>query len=196
MKKRTRHIMTLTTALQSGQMVRVVAKPTPDVALDGYVVGISETFVLLHLLDGGYHMTLNGYATLPLSEIKKARVLDDFDSFSDRALKVKSIFPKPQPDLLLLDFPGLLSSADAHFPLVTIHLERLDRDCCFIGRVEKLTKRSLWLQKIDASAQWTESEKFRFEDITRVDFGGGYEEALWLVNQNERAAAAAQGTEE
>ena len=196
MKKRIRHLTILTSALQSGQMVRIVAKPTPDTTLDGYVVSLSETFVLLHLLDGGFHMALNGYTALPLSEIKKIRLLDDDNSFADRALKVKGIFPKPQLDLLLLDFPGLLSSADAHFPLVTIHLERLNRDCCFIGRVEKLTKKSLQLQKIDASAQWAEMEKFRFEDITRIDFGGGYEEALWLVNQNERAAAAAQGTDE
>jgi hypothetical protein len=196
MKKRMKRMTVLANALQFGQLVRIVAKATPGENLDGYVVSLSETFVLLHVLDGGYHMTLNGYVALPIDEIKTARVLDNYDSFSDRALKVKGIFPQPQPDILLLDFPGLLSSADAHFPLVAIHADRLYSGCCFIGRVEKLTKRAVRLHKIDPAARWIETEKFFFDDITRVDFGGGYEEALWLVSQSERSAAATQGTDE
>lgn len=196
MKKQIKRMTTLAGALQAGQMVRIITKSAPDEKLDGYIVSLSETFVLLHVLDGGHHMTLNGYVALPINEIKRVRVLDDYDSFSDRALKLKGIFPQPQPDILLLDFPGLLSSADAHFPLISLYQERLDRGCCFIGRVQKLAKRSVRLHKINPAARWIETEKFFFEDITRIDFGGGYEEALWLVSQNERSAAATQGTDE
>lgn len=194
MKKQNRRISVLADAHQSGQMVRIVAKATPDEKLAGYIVSLSEAFVLLHVLQDG--MTLHGYLALPLQEIKSVRVLDDHDSFCDRALKVKAIFPQAQPDILLLDFSGLLSSANAHFPLVAVHQERQDRGCCFIGRVEKLKKRSFILHKIDPAAQWIDSEKFVYKDITRVEFGGGYEEALWLVSQNEKTTPATQGTDD
>ncbi|MES2464817.1 MAG: hypothetical protein V4671_29995 [Armatimonadota bacterium] len=196
MKKQTERITTLAQGLESRQIVRIIAKATPDENLDGFIVSLSEAFVLLHVLDGGHHMELNGYLALPMREIKSVRVLDDHDSFCDRALKVKGIAPQPQPDILLLDFPGLLSSANAHFPLVAVNQERQDRGCCFIGRVEKLKKRSFTLHKIDPAAHWIETEKFFFDDITRIDFGGGYEEALWLVSQSERSTAATKGTEE
>jgi hypothetical protein len=195
MKKQVKQIAILASALLSGQIVRIITKAMPGESLDGYVVSLSETFVLLHILDNGNYTSLNGYVALPIGGLKIVRVQDDYMAFSERAMKVKGISPLPQPDILLLDLPGLLSSADAHFPLVTIHQERVDRGCCFIGRVEKLTKRFVHLRKIDPAAHWVETEKLLFEDITRVDFGGGYEEALWLVNQNERAATT-QGTEE
>lgn len=186
---RRKRLAVLQSALNSGEMVCLHDGAAPEEKLRGYVVGLSETFVLLQLWEPSV-MALNGYLALPLREVMSARVLNEYDSFPDRALKVKGMRPQPQPDILLLDFPGLLSSADSHFPLITIHVGYLHPDACFVGRVERLTNKSVRLHELTPAARWGDTIKYRFKDITRVEFGGGYEDALWRVNQAERQAAA------
>ena len=187
--KAPKRIAVLTNALRSGAMVCLHDGAAPDDKLRGYVVGLSDTFVLLHIWEPDT-MCLNGYLALPLNEVISARVLDEYDAFPDRALKVKGIRPQSQPDILLLDFPGLLSSADAHFPLILLNLGYRYPDTCFVGRVERLTGKTVHLHEITPAARWGNTVKHRFKDITRVEFGGGYEDALWRVNQAERQAAA------
>jgi hypothetical protein len=104
-----------------------------------------------------------------------------------RALAYRQIEPFPQPDILLVDLPGLLSSANAHFPLVTVLLEYKHPDICYIGRVHKITGKNLWLREISPAARWEiKPSRYKLKHITRVEFGAGYEEALWQVSEHER----------
>ena len=75
----------------------------------------------------------------------------------------------------------LLLSANLIFPLVTIHRERVDPDICEIGRVVWADKRYLSLREIDPHAKWEQQRQYRLSEITRVDFGGAYEEALHFI---------------
>jgi hypothetical protein len=53
---------------------------------------------------------------------------------------------------------------------------------CFIGHPVRFTSRSVHLLGITPQAQWeVNPEKWAFADVTRVDFGGRYEEALALI---------------
>ena len=68
------------------------------------------------------------------------------------------------------------------FPLVAIHTEEEDPEVCFIGRVLGVTQRRLRLVEINTDATWeSEPTEYRLDAITRVDFGGGYEDALHIV---------------
>ena len=74
------------------------------------------------------------------------------------------------------------------FPLVTIHREKVEPDICEIGRVVQVRDGRVSLLEINPDATWNaEPKQYRLRDITRVDFGGDYEEALGLVGG--RAAA-------
>jgi len=76
-----------------------------------------------------------------------------------------------------------LKSANALFSLVTIHRERIKPDTCAIGKVIDIAENHLLFLEIGPDAAWEEKpSKIRLNDITRVDFGGGYEEALYLVS--------------
>ncbi len=77
-------------------------------------------------------------------------------------------------------------TANEQFPLVTIHRESMDDSVCYIGKVAKFTPKTVTLDKIDPAAEWNESTRYNLKDITRVDFGGGYENALWEVSEDER----------
>jgi hypothetical protein len=146
----------------------------------GFVVGLSESLVLLHVLNSGT-MRLNGYTAVRLKDIEEC---SDDDTFAPGALKLLGERPKPQPDLLLLDMPGLLSSVGAHFPLLELFQER-EGGSFYIGRVVGFGKKKVHLQAISRGAEWGDVYKFTCSEITRVDFGDGYDQALWLVARRQ-----------
>lgn len=71
---------------------------------------------------------------------------------------------------------GLLLSASRAHRLVTIHREIVDADICHIGHVVDVKDGTVSLLEIGPDAKWEDNPTaYRFKDITRVDFGGGYE---------------------
>jgi len=65
---------------------------------------------------------------------------------------------------------------------VTIHREQVDPNVCWIGRVHGLDRSRVSLLEIGPDARWEDSpEEYRVAEITRVSFGGEYENALHLV---------------
>nr|HEV7953831.1 hypothetical protein [Candidatus Acidoferrales bacterium] len=76
----------------------------------------------------------------------------------------------------------LLLSASRAFPLVTIHREKVDPDVCWIGRVVGIDRGRVSLLEIRPGAEWDDSpSKYRLREITQVNFGNDYENALHLV---------------
>jgi hypothetical protein len=130
--KRKKVVAFLEKAWRKGSLVRL-KRARDTFAWGGYVVGLSDEWMLLHELDGNW-MRLNGYIAFRVQDIERVK---PHTSFAARALELCGERAFPQPDILLLDLPGLLSSADAHFPLVTIHLDDEDPDSFRVGRVDK-----------------------------------------------------------
>jgi hypothetical protein len=174
----------LAATFEEDEIVEIDRSPAIEDKIEGYVVGVSDLFVLLHALDPSY-INLNGYILLRAEDIRRYRIRNDYDFFLNRALKLKGIRPVPQPEIDLSSFPTLLSSANKSFPLLTIHREIMDAETCFIGRVKNLTDKTVTLQEINPAAKWERVRRYNFKDITRLDFGGGYEEALALVAAHE-----------
>jgi hypothetical protein len=146
----------------------------------GFVVGVSEMLVLFHVLSSGT-MRLNGYTAIRLKDIEECT---EDDTFAPTALKLMGERPKPQPDLLLLDMPGLLSSVGAHFPLLEVFQEKTNGSF-YIGRVVGFGKKKVHLQAVSRAAEWGDIYKFSCANITRIDFGDGYDQALWLVARRQ-----------
>jgi hypothetical protein len=66
--------------------------------------------------------------------------------------------------------------------VVTIHRENVDPDICQIGRVVAVDKDKVRLLEINPDASWDSRPLvYRTREITRIDFGGSYEDALMLV---------------
>ncbi len=187
-KKRERRQLetVLSAAMASGEMLEYRTCTEPDERHFGYVFGLTDQFVLLQAVSKS--VFLDGCAVFPLREIDRAET--GTDSFLARALPLYDYFPAAPNGIVLDDWQSLLASADAHFPLITVHPE-LDRPgTCYIGRVSDFKKRSVILRKIDPQAAWMEKrEAFRFKHITQVSFGGRYEAALWRVAQSELSSS-------
>lgn len=164
------------------QLIELNRKPIADEHLQGYVVGVGLQFVLLHILDD--NMILNGYSAIRLSDIRGSRHLADKDRFAERALELRRLGPIPLPSISLDSLPELLITGDQNFPMITIHREKMSTETCYIGKIAKLTDKTLMLDEIDTSAKWSRMRRYRLADITRVDIGGLYEEALLLVAES------------
>ena len=147
---------------------------------EGFVVGLSPRFVVLHRLDPA--MLLDGYSVLHVGDITAVERAYCGRKFQEKALALRGQAPKPPEGLDLSSLSAVLMSAGARFPLLAIHRERLRRDACWIGQVASLTDKTFVLREIDTEAEWDGQTRYRFRDVTLVEFGGSYEQALALVS--------------
>jgi hypothetical protein len=145
--------------------------------VNGYVLDIGPQFFLIALVSDG--LRPNGYQCYRLADIRKLRVPDKFAQFHEAVLKKRGIrFPK-KPRVDVSSIEKLLQTANRAFPLITIHREKVDASACWIGRVVDLGRGRVTLLEIGPDASWhDELETYRLSEITRVDFGGDYENAV------------------
>jgi hypothetical protein len=152
--------------------------------VNGYVLDIGPQFFLIALVSDG--LRPNGFQCYRLSDVRKLHVPDKFARFHEAVLKKRGMrFPK-KPPVDVRTLAKLLLTANRAFPLVTIHREKAKGTACWIGRVVDLSKGRLTLLEIGPDASWDdELRTYRLSEITRVDFGGDYENALYLIGGSE-----------
>ena len=85
------------------------------------------------------------------------------------------------PSVDLDDTRDLLQSAQRQFPLVNIETELAPPGSCYIGRISALDEEGVVLELVSPAGEWDEEEHYLYESITRVGFGGRYEEALAIA---------------
>jgi len=167
--------------VRSQYLVKFSRKPLDEFDLRGFVLACSETLTLLHILETSTY-TLNGYSVIRNEDVSLYAVYDRPDYYYEsRVLRLKGIKPQPQPEIDISNLPALLTSVNECYPLFTIHREEISDAVCFIGRLVGMTPKTFALFEIDDCGEWEREHRYRFKDVTRVDFGGGYEEALALV---------------
>lgn len=139
----------------------------------------------------------NGFQCFRLSDVRELQMPHTHAAFAEAALRKRAIRIPRKPRVSVASISDLLISASRAFPLVTIHRERVDPDTCHIGRVVRVRNGLASLLEINPDASWDDEPcEYRISDITRVDFGGEYEESLHLVggapppnNRMERTGA-------
>jgi hypothetical protein len=157
------------------------ARPFEQGSVNGYVLDIGPRFFLM-AVQGNDGVRLNGFSCFRLADVRKLNVPDRYAAFLEAARKKLGVRVPGRPQVDVDNINELLLSANRRFPLVTIHREQVYRGVCHIGRVIEVSKGSLSLLEIGPDASWDKKpESYRLSEITRVDFGGGYEEALHLV---------------
>jgi hypothetical protein len=175
----TKNYAKLTQAMQRKTLVKFW-NPYDEGSTQGYVLDIGPRFFLLALI--GEDMRFNGFQCLLLSDIRRLQVPSKYADFVTAALRKRGESILRKPRIKLNTLPELLESASRLFPLMAIHQERLNPDTCKIGRAIGANKSHEVLLEIGPDALWEEvPTAIPFREITRVDFGGDYEEALYIV---------------
>lgn len=165
----------LEAAAQTGHLMRYCVRSEPGRSC-GYIRAVGAEFVLTSLISEG--IWFDGFRCHLVDDIEAVGP-DPRAAFLDAVLKARNETAPVWPAVDLDSIEGLLTSASALFPLVTIHT---DPDVCHIGRVLSIEGGIVWMLEIDANAVWdTDPGAHRLIEITRVDFDGDYENALYLV---------------
>ncbi len=155
-------------------------RPFEQGSVNGYVIDIGPQFFLVALVSDG--IRFNGFQCFRVSDVRRLQVPAKYARFAEAALKKRGLRMPKKPPVIVGSLPELLLTASRAFPLVTIHREHVDPSICHIGRVADLSKDRVSLLEIGPDACWDRKPKsYRLSEITRIDFGGDYEEALHLV---------------
>lgn len=152
-----------------------------DGRICGYVLDVGSKFFLLALVSD--RIRFDGYECFRVSDVSRIEIPSRTTlEFVETALKKRRerLGRKPRIDLTGID--RILLSANRLFPLVSIHRDRADPDVCWIGRIRGIDRGRVSLLEINPDATWDEEPtEHPIADITRVSFGGDYEDALNLV---------------
>ena len=145
----------------------------------GYVVEASDEYMLMHNVD--QRITLDGYSIIRIADISNIETEVESAQFIEKALAIRKK-KVTRPVLVdLTDIETIIQSIDQNYPLMAIHREHVDPDSCWIGSIGSATDKTVTLNEMDPHAKWNGTKRIKLEDITRIDFGGGYETALALV---------------
>jgi hypothetical protein len=158
-------------------LVRVATKPEVDAPDEGFVVGLSADWLLLHVVSN--QVELNGYLALRREDV--VSVDRDVEPFVERAFELRGDAPEPLVDVALVDARAILTSAQREFPLVSVDLARRSPGTRFIGRVHEIDDDVVTLLLVDTAGEWADAETYAFSDVTAIGFGDRYMEALALV---------------
>jgi hypothetical protein len=162
-----------------GQRFIRLSRRFEDGPIRGYVLDVGPRFFLLLLVSD--RIRFDGFECFRISDVKSLKP-DPYAAFAEAALKKRGQCRPKKPLISLASIDTLLLSAAQAFPLVTIHAESSDPDVCRIGRVLGVNRDRVSMLEINPDATWDVVPiEYRLKEITRVNFGGDYEDALYLV---------------
>ena len=147
---------------------------------EGVVIGLSDSLVCLAILDD--RVRYNGIDTFYRDQVSDLEIPAPHATFYETALRLRGDCAPQAPPLDLSSMRDVIDSISTIAPLIVIHRERQEPEICEIGQVTALDAKTFQMREIDPGADWAdEVSEFRYEDISRVGFGGEYESALALV---------------
>lgn len=150
-----------------------------DSKIRGYVLDVGPKFFLLSLVSD--RIRLDGFECFRIRDILNV-MPDPYAAFAESALKKRGQRKPKKPKVSVKSVEDIVLSAGRAFPLVTIHREEIDLDVCWIGRVLGVNRGRVSLLEINPDATWDSSPtEYPLDEITRMNFGGDYENALYLV---------------
>jgi hypothetical protein len=168
----------LTQALRKRRLIRFKRR-FEDATIHGYVLGIGPQFFLLASVDD--RIWFGGFECFRIADVRNLKP-DPYKKFTEAALKKRGEKIPLKTRLDLASISKILESAGRAFPLVVIHREKIDPDVCWIGRILSVGSEFVSLLEIGPDAIWDKvPSEYRLKEITHVNFGGDYENALYLV---------------
>ncbi len=175
---RTSRAQQIEDAIASRQLMRIERR-FEDAPILGHVLAAGPRFFLVAVVSD--QLWYDGFECFRIADVR-AIAPDRYGGFAEAALKLRGERTPRRPRVDLASTRALLDSAGARYPLVTIHREMIEPDICRIGRVVSTTASRVTLLQIAPDARWDATPiAYPLSGITRVDFGGDYEDALWLV---------------
>jgi len=162
-------------SLGSRTLVRVVRSDLQS--YEGIPLAIGRRWLVLALLDNT--IDLDGFLAVPLDTVTELQTSFAKRSFYVQTLRRRRAAIRALPPLDLDTAPGLLRSAQAWFSLLVIEREVLSPRSCKIGKLVRASPRHCEFRLVTTAARWERKRwRVRTTEITAIQFGGKYENAL------------------
>lgn len=176
--------------LQEAQASRELVRIVRTVArgwYDGSVVALGERWLTMLVVENGSSYV--GFVWLRRADVKSV-VPAPYAKFVKAALRLRKARKPKAPRTSLATTSALLASLRSQ-ALVTVSREIADRNVIEIGKLVSVGRSTFEMLEITPGAKWHSSTtRLRTSEVTRVDVGGPYEEALLLVGGRAPAAAS------
>jgi len=163
-------------------LVQIVRQEIYDEAksLIGVPVVFSTQWIVLTRLDDA--ISLDGFDALRVSDVTKINTRFRRSVFYTRGLRSRRAQIAAVPKLDLRSTPSLLRSVQRWFALLTIDRENANPGAAEIGQVGRISARGYAMRLLTPDAKWVPGwRRYAIKDITRIGFGGSYEETLAQV---------------
>lgn len=174
----------LDAAMAAQQLVSIERSLKFADRIDGFVVAIGAEWVLIQrTIDAGH---FDAHRAIRTRDVSKVR---DDSSFEGRMSRLLPEWPpKPPADGIDLDSTSGVLRTIGNGGLVAIEKER-EREAMWIGLIESVTKKWLWLLEIDPKAQWEPAPLgYKLKAITSISVGGRYLAGLQTISILDAAA--------
>ena len=160
------------------RMLVEFTRPHESAWVHGYVLGVGEGLFLTAKVDE--RIRFDGFEVFRVADVRN---LDEHGEreFVEEVRRRRGLATPKAPRIRLGSMAEVVRSAGRLFPLVVLHRERVDPDVCHIGRVLAVDDKKVTLHAIDPGAVWGSHDTRALREVTRVGFGGDYENALALV---------------
>ena len=167
----------LTSARDHKTPVTVTREDLDAYETSGFVIALTNDWVVLHALDGAY---LDGVTLLRLDLVTNVRAHQD-EAYVTRAtdgLGVPLASFECEPDATVAE---LLEGVSTRGEIVGVDLESRDGDWVNYGKIHHIGKHRVDLQYIGRGGDWMDFvDAWKLREITRIEFGGRYIRALEL----------------
>lgn len=165
---------------QSKQTLIQFPLPHEDGWSTGYVAGLEDKWLVLNRVSEDIYF--NGFECHRISDLRHVTRKAPYRKFIETALRLLEQTKPADPLVDPTSTRSLLLTANKQYPLIVIHRELKEPGTCLIGRVLNLKRKRLSLRCIKPGAVWDDApETIKLKHITRIDFAGGYEDALHQV---------------
>lgn len=158
-------------------LVSVTRGVAPD-PISGFPVQVGKSWAVLAQEHGAVPWGLVAIRRQDISAVSKSD-----NNFVRKALKANEEWPVNRPawQLDLSSAGALLTSAAAVFGIVTVALERLHPDECYVGVPVRVGKRELNLLDLGPDAKWKAVRAWDLQEVTLLEFGDPYSQRLLQV---------------
>lgn len=167
-------------AKADGRLVRVERDAFDEEGNAGYIVATGRSWFVLEMVTQSARF--DGMACMRYSDVTDVAP-EDHAAYLERALEARGAVRAAQAPVDLGSLQSIIESSAKAFPVITLHVPSEEiRYECFIGKVIALNPETVDFCHITRDGHWEDFlREIPLTEIMRVDFGGDYEEALFLA---------------
>lgn len=170
----------LRNAIATNEIVQLERSRIEEGHLTGFITSVGRGIVVLNLVDDSIRP--NGWVCIRLIDITDCDVPYQHAAFVKRALWLRGYECQTAIELDVSSIANLLGAIPVNYRVVSIHCELNTPAEFWVGKLISIESEEVSILPLSPDANWENDEvRLKLDDVTRVDFGGGYEEALASV---------------